>query len=93
MRISVSLKPTFLCIQGWRFHFYSNEGNEPMHIHAIKGNAERKYWLLPDDFDITEEFAFNRTPRLRREVRQVIFEHFDQIVAAWREHFGGDRAN
>jgi len=59
--------PTILYVQGWRFHFYSNEGNEPMHVHAVR-------------------------PRLRREVRQIIFEHFDQIVAAWREHFGGDRA-
>ena len=62
--------PTILFVQGWRFHFYSNEGNEPMHVHAVKGDAEC----------------------LRREVRQIIFEHFDQLVAAWREHFGGDRA-
>jgi len=71
---------------------YSNEGNEPMHVHAVKGDAECKYWLHPDRFDIVEEFEYNCTPRLRREVRQIIFEHFDQIVAAWREHFGGDRA-
>jgi hypothetical protein len=25
------LMPTILYVQGWRFHFYSNEGNEPMH--------------------------------------------------------------
>jgi hypothetical protein len=83
---------TILYVQGWRFHFYSNEGNEPMHIHAVKGDAECKYWLYPDRFDIEEEFEYNCTPRLRREVRQIIFLHFDQIVAAWREHFGGDRA-
>ena len=29
---------------------------------------------------------------LRREIRQGIFEHFDQLVAAWREHFGENRA-
>src|SRR5438552_1487961 len=29
-------------MQGWRFHFYSNEGNEPMHLHAVKGDAECK---------------------------------------------------
>jgi len=77
--------PTILLVQGWRFHFYSNEGNEPMHVHAVKGEADR--------FDIVEDFEYNCTPRLRREVRQIIFEHFGHIVAAWREHFGGDRAN
>lgn len=30
------------------------------------------------------------TPRLRREVRQIIFEHFQQLTAAWREYFGDD---
>lgn len=51
-----------------------------------------KYWLHPNSFDIVEDFEYNCTPRLRREVRQIIFEHFDRIVAAWRERFGGDRA-
>lgn len=72
--------------------FLLDEGNEPMHVHAVKGDSECKYWLHPDRFDITEDFEYNCTPRLRREVRQIIFEHFDQIIAAWREHFGGDRA-
>ena len=73
---------------GWRFHFYSNEGNEPVHVHAVKGDVECEYWLYPERFDIAEEFEYNVTPRLRREVRQIIFGHFDQIVNAWREHFG-----
>ena len=30
--------PTVLYIQGWRLFFYSNEGNEPMRIHAVKGS-------------------------------------------------------
>ncbi len=29
--------PTVLYVQGWRLYFYSNEGNEPMHVHAVKG--------------------------------------------------------
>jgi len=49
-------------------------------------------WIDPEGFDITEDFEYNCTPRLRREVRQIIFEHFDQIIAAWRELFGGNRA-
>jgi hypothetical protein len=83
--------PTILYVQGWRFYFYSNEGTEPMHVHAGKGDAECKYWIDSERFDIKEDFVYNCTPRLRREVRQIIFEHFDQIVAAWRDHFGGHR--
>ena len=84
--------PTVLLVQGWRLFFYSNEGNEPMHIHGEKGEAECKYWIFPDRFDILLEFECNCTPRLRREVRQIIFEHFDQIVTAWQEHFGEEHA-
>jgi hypothetical protein len=57
-----------------------------------RGGAECKYLVLADRFDIMEECEYNCTPRLRREVRQIIFEHFDQIVSAWREYFGEDRA-
>jgi hypothetical protein len=84
--------PTILYLRGWRLFFYSNEGSEPMHVHAEKGGAECKYWILADRFDIMEEFERNCTPRLRREIRQIIFEHFEQIVSAWREYFGEDRA-
>lgn len=34
--------PTVMLIRGWRLFFYSNEGTEPMHIHAEKGGAEAK---------------------------------------------------
>ena len=57
-----------------------------------QGDAECKYWLHPDRLDIVEDFEYRCTPRLRREVRRIIFWHFDRIVAAWREHFGGDVA-
>jgi Domain of unknown function (DUF4160) len=29
--------PTILFMNGWRLFFYSNEGDEPVHIHAEKG--------------------------------------------------------
>jgi hypothetical protein len=35
-------------VLGWRFFFYTNEGNEPMHAHAGKGETECKYWLNPE---------------------------------------------
>ena len=32
--------PTVLMVRGWRVFFYSNEGREPLHVHAQKGEAE-----------------------------------------------------
>ncbi len=80
--------PTVLYINGWRIHFYSNERNEPMHVHAEKAEKECKYWIDADGFNIREAFAFNMSPRDTRDVRQIIFQHFDLIVAEWRRVHG-----
>jgi hypothetical protein len=79
--------PTVLYIYGWRFFFYSNEGNEPIHIHAEKGDIECKFWILIDEVDIKEVFAYNLTPAAQKEVRKIIFQHFDIIVQAWETFF------
>lgn len=69
--------------------FYSNEGNEPMHVHARKGSAECKFWLYADAFEIEEDWSYSLTPQLRREIRRIIFEHFDIISSEWNKFFGG----
>jgi hypothetical protein len=79
--------PTVLYIFGWRFFFYSNEGSEPIHILAEKGDMECKYWLLVDELEIKEAFSYNLTPAAKREVKKVIYQHFDDIVLAWNEYF------
>jgi hypothetical protein len=35
--------PTVLRLLNWRFHFYSDEGNEPPHIHVDTGDGECKF--------------------------------------------------
>ncbi|MBI1320743.1 MAG: DUF4160 domain-containing protein [Candidatus Hydrogenedens sp.] len=75
--------PTILLVSGWRFFFYSNEGNEPPHIHCRKGGAEAKYWLYREAFDIAEAYAHGLTPSDTRAVRKIIFEHFDYLLREW----------
>ena len=79
--------PTILLVQGWRLFFYMNEGNEPIHIHARKAESECKFWLRPAFYEIEEDWSRNLTPRLRREVRKIIFDHFDLIVGEWKKQF------
>ncbi len=75
--------PTILKILGWRLFFYPNEGNEPIHSHCQKGEADCKYWISPESFDIAPQFECNLTPTDRREIRKIVFEHFDRIVLEW----------
>lgn len=77
--------PTILVISGWRFFFYANEGDEPIHIHCRKGDADAKFWLDTDSFELVEAHAYNMSPRDKRAVRKIVFEHFDYIVAQWEE--------
>jgi hypothetical protein len=39
--------PTVLRIGRYRFFFFSNESNEPPHIHVKASGDEAKFWLEP----------------------------------------------
>jgi hypothetical protein len=75
--------PTILFIRGWRLFFYSNERHEPPHIHARKGDAECKYWLYPEVYDIGEAYAHNLNPAARRGIRKIIFDHYEYIFSEY----------
>ncbi len=79
--------PTVLFIYGWRLFFYSNENNEPIHIHAQKGDIECKFWLFVEEVEIKEAFSYNLTPTANREIKKIIYQHFDFIVEAWGNFF------
>jgi hypothetical protein len=59
--------PTILVILGWRLFFYSNEGNEPIHVHCRKAEMESKYWLDRENFDLDEAFAYNFAERYKTD--------------------------
>ncbi len=75
--------PTILLILGWRLFFYANENNEPIHIHCQKGDCECKYWIDEDNFEITEAYNYNLSPKDKREIKKIIYLHFDYLVSEW----------
>ena len=46
--------PSALRVDGFRFFFYPNEGNEPAYIHIQRAECEDKMWF-PRLFDATPE--------------------------------------
>jgi hypothetical protein len=40
--------PTILRIAGFRFFFFSNEGEEPPHVHVERAESVAKFWLQPE---------------------------------------------
>jgi len=77
--------PTILTLLGWRFFFYANERNEPIHVHCQKAEAEAKYWIDAESFEVIEAHSYNMSPADKRIVRRIIFEHFDYIVSEWNK--------
>ena len=76
---------TILLISGWRLFFCANEGNEPPHVHCRRGDTECKYWLMREAFEIIEAYGYGMAPRDRREIRRIIFQHFEYIEEQWDE--------
>lgn len=81
--------PTVLVMLGWRLFSCSNEGNAPVHVHARKGDAECKYWIRPEPYEIEEAYEYGLTPRLRREIRKIIYDHLEFLADERRPFFGG----
>jgi len=73
--------------KGFRFAFYSNEGDprEPVHIHAIKDGIDAKFWLSPEIL-LSYNDGFNA--RTLRELTEVIAQRREFIMKAWDEFFG-----
>lgn len=84
--------PTILAILGWRLFFYANEGNEPIHVHCRKGGFECKYWLDRETFDIEEAFSYNMSEKDKRQIRKIIYDHFEYIELQW-DDFQRRRSN
>lgn len=72
---------------GYRFHFFSNEGDprEPVHIHVTKDGNDAKFWLQPET-----ALAYNHgfTARALAELARVAEERRTGIEGAWHDHFG-----
>lgn len=76
--------PTVLRAEGFRFFFFSNESQEPPHVHIEYGNKVAKYWLDPVELASNQGFRAHELGRLRALVAQ----HRATFRKAWHDHFG-----
>jgi hypothetical protein len=74
--------PTVLRIGPFRFHFYSDESNEPPHIHVRSPAGECKFWLEP------VRLARNRGIAVHdlRVIERLVFEHLLLLVQRFHEY-------
>ncbi len=72
--------------KGYRFFFFSNEGDplEPLHIHVQRGEASAKIWLSPHS-GVAESYGLNSTEL--RELIRIAEDHRELIERVWNECF------
>lgn len=78
--------PTVFHHSGFRFFFYSNEGDpgEPIHIHVMGHGGEAKIWLDPVKMSRHKGFDF----RTLRTLSRIVESNAQRIEEAWHDHFG-----
>ena len=79
--------PTVFRREGYRFYFFSNEGDprEPLHVHVRKGRDEAKFWLQPEVV-VAESFGFNATEL--NALTRIARAERSRIERVWNEYFG-----
>lgn len=79
--------PVIFRHKGYRFFFYSNEGNprEPLHVHVDKDGNEAKFWLRPQ-VGVAYNDGFNA--RTLRELTEIVLQNAVLIENSWHEFFG-----
>ena len=76
--------PAVLRIGRFRFYFFSNEREEPPHIHVKAGGEQAKFWLSP--VELASNYGFSS--RELTEVGRFVEENEAVFLEAWNEYFG-----
>lgn len=78
--------PVLFRYKGYRFFFFSNEGDplEPLHIHVRRGENTAKFWLS-HPISVAESYGMNSSEL--RELMRVVEKNWEQIERYWNEYF------
>jgi hypothetical protein len=66
---------------GFVFFFYSNEGEEPIHVHVRKAGGFAKFWIEPVELDYSQGMKVSDL----KVAEKLIFEHIELINLKWNE--------
>lgn len=77
--------PTVLRVEDFRFFFYSNEGQEPAHIHVEHGDGGKaKFWLDPVSLASSKRM---KPPELGR-AQSLVEQNVDLFKERWNDEKG-----
>lgn len=74
--------PSVLRVGPFRFHFYSDETNEPAHIHVRSADGECKFWLEPVLLAGNRGLAAHQV----RDIERLVREHQQFLIEKFHEY-------
>lgn len=82
--------PSLFNIFGYKIYFWSNEGNEPIHVHVCRGNPSpnaTKIWIT--QYGGVLSINSSRVPKKDLvKIEKFIITVIPQITQAWINTFG-----
>lgn len=76
--------PTIVRIGAFRLFFFSNENQEPPHVHVESGDALAKFWLDPE---IAYADSIGFSAKELGYISRIVAEHRELCIRRWHEHF------
>jgi hypothetical protein len=78
--------PKVLEWKGYKFFFYSNEGNprEPCHVHVRKGEKTAKFWMSPR---VELGLSYEMSSKELALLQEVVEKNAGLIRRRWDEFF------
>ncbi|HID26878.1 MAG TPA: DUF4160 domain-containing protein [Methanosarcinales archaeon] len=76
--------PTVLRAGKFRFFFFSNEGNEPIHIHVESNDKYAKFWL--DPVQLAKSVGYSA--RELNKLRKLVLKNVSLFTERWYDYFG-----
>jgi hypothetical protein len=75
---------------GYKFYFWSNEGEEPIHVHVSKGKPQAnatKFWIKRDGIELVHNNSQIDKNDLKL-IQKYICANRSAIIAKWYDTFG-----
>ena len=85
--------PNILEVMGYKIYFWSNEFNEPIHVHISKGKptiSSTKVWLTKAGGCILANNNSHIPPKELNSLMEIVSLYYFKIVSKWKEKYGED---
>ena len=77
------MSPTIYREKGYRFFFFMREESR-MHVHAICGDGEAKFWLEPE-VKLSKNYRLSR--KQLSEIEHIVEANRNEFIASWERVF------